>query len=464
MMEPRSDARAPVCVRVNQPDQQDVLVNYRDPTLLVKKGRLFALCLRDTSPELQAELYARYYADPSHDIVPVLQRVLAALDREYPSATAQIPLVAVLEGLNLSAVGTAEAALWLDRFGQARALLPDGREARPLPTAQPQGAAPLIGASYRLSIGDVLILTTQTAMQTLNERGWKGLARGSLEHHARSMAGKAGHKPPVTLISVPGFAPVADMGPVRRVPGPTPAARVEPRLRKRSPIWPALFLAAAAVAVVFAIKQPELSQDSLLRLFDWVLTPVPTGTAPPKGTPYSQTRAAVVLPTATPEPETPTPTPRATTAGTQAPTVTPTLLRYTAPELIYPGAREELAEFSVTLRWAWAGSLAADEWFDVRMWREGMPETSIAWTKERSYLERYLRPGWYHWTVVVVRGRGRTVVAELCDKPASLSFLVLGEGTKRSTPTATPVPTATEVPVPTRVTPVVRPTRASDSG
>jgi len=66
--------------------------------------------------------------------------------------------------------------------------------------------------------------------------------------------------------------------------------------------------------------------------------------------------------------------------------------------------------------------------------------------------------------VVVVRGRGRTVVAELCDKPASLSFLVLGEGTKRSTPTATPVPTATEVPVPTRVTPVVRPTRASDSG
>jgi hypothetical protein len=59
------------------------------------------------------------------------------------------------------------------------------------------------------------------------------------------------------------------------------------------------------------------------------------------------------------------------------------------------------------MRWRWAGDLQEDEWFDVRIWKEGMPHRGIAWTKQPEY--RYdiclLGSGHYYWSVAVVRGR-----------------------------------------------------------
>jgi len=308
----------------------------------------------------------------------------------------------------------------------------------------------------------VLVMTLHAALQAQVQHGWGGLGRGTVAHTAHTLARRLGSDTPITLIGIPGFAPVADLGPVGRAPKASKTVEAQQDQGRRSPVWPALVVALLAVTIVFAIRRPELSRDSLLHLFDWALTPVPTS-AVPRGTPPGQTRTMVVLPTATPAPETPTPTSRLVAAQTKEPTATPTLVKYPAPELLYPREREELTELSTTLRWAWAGSLATDEWFDVRMWREGTPKTSIAWTKERSYLERYLRPGWYHWTVTVVRGEGRAVLAELCDEPEPVSYLVLGAGVEPSTATPTLVPSPTQQPVPTRVTPVVQPTRASGS-
>jgi len=57
--------------------------------------------------------------------------------------------------------------------------------------------------------------------------------------------------------------------------------------------------------------------------------------------------------------------------------------------------------------WTWAGDLQEDEWFDIRIWTEGMPHRGIAWTKQPEY--RYdiclLGSGHYYWSVAVVRGR-----------------------------------------------------------
>lgn len=467
------DVRAPLCVRANQPDQQPVLASYRDPALLAKKGRLYVLCVRETPLSLLSMLYERYYTDPSFDIQPVLQRLLSNLCAEHPEARALIPLAVVLEGLNVIAVGTPECALWLDRFGGAKELLPTGREARTLsPLAPPAPQDPWVAAQYRLSAGDVLVLTKQAAIQHLVRRGWNGLdSRGSLDHMLRSVASRVDRDMPITLIGMPGFAPVADLGPVRRVPGAKVSAPVLSR-KERSPVWPTLFVALVAVIVVFAVKRPTISNDSLIQLFNWILTPVPTTSPTPKGTPPSQTRTVVVLPTATPAPLTPTeePTESVDELPTGEATPSPTTVRYPSPELIFPAERQEINQQTITLRWAWSGALADDEWFDVRMWREGMPKTSIAWTKERSYQERNLRPGWYHWTIVVVRADGRLVEGELCDEPTTVSFLVLEEGGKASTstpttaPTARPSPTPTTPTMPTRVTPVILPTRVTPSG
>jgi hypothetical protein len=56
------------------------------------------------------------------------------------------------------------------------------------------------------------------------------------------------------------------------------------------------------------------------------------------------------------------------------------------------------------LKWAWIGSLAEDEYFDVRLWRIGTDAKGIAWTKEPEYIARQLETGWYSWAVAVVRG------------------------------------------------------------
>jgi len=454
------DARAPRCVRLHQPESQPMSADHADPALLSQKGRLYLLCSPETPAELVDAFYQRYYTDPSFDIVPVLQRTMTALSTEHPEAHALILLAVVVEGLNLFAVGTSAATLWVDRFGAARELAPDGREARPLePEDAPDGA--LWAATYRLTAGDVVIMTEQAALQNQVRRGWRGLGRAILANQAQRLARQLGAQTPLTLVGIPGFAPVADLGLVRK-PARVDKAAVPPTERHRSPIWPALLVAIASLVVVIVVRRPDLSHNSLIHLLDWALTPVPTS-ATPRGTPPSQTRTVVVLPTATSEPEMSTPTLRLIAAQTATPTPTPTLVHYPAPELLFPGEREELAELTTTLRWAWAGSLGPDEWFDVRLWREGTPKNSIAWTKGRSYLERYLRPGWYHWTVTVVRGQGRTVLAELCDEPEPVSFLVLGAGEHPSTATPPSPPSATPQIAPTRLTPIVQPTRASNS-
>lgn len=73
------------------------------------------------------------------------------------------------------------------------------------------------------------------------------------------------------------------------------------------------------------------------------------------------------------------------------------------------------------LRWQWAGELAANEYFDVRVWREGEPHFGIAWSKEPQYpIKSYIRDkgaGNYFWQIVVIQGENGQFLREV--SPAS---------------------------------------------
>ena len=69
---------------------------------------------------------------------------------------------------------------------------------------------------------------------------------------------------------------------------------------------------------------------------------------------------------------------------------------------------------AVQLTWEWPGQLAADEYFDVRVWFEDQQPLGVAWTKATAYpLYDHTRPEWlrdpgpsgaYHWSVAVLKG------------------------------------------------------------
>lgn len=151
-------------------------------------------------------------------------------------------------------------------------------------------------------------------------------------------------------------------------------------------------------------------------------TPTPSQTGSRTGT-----RTAVPSDTATLAPPTPT--------GTPVPTASPTPRVYPTPVLLSP---EDGAHFAAgipaELRWSWAGDLAADEYYDVRVWPEGEPHTGVAWTKE-PYLQFTGEPGIaYRWAVAVIRGQEGQMLEQLSAESEARSLLWL-----QPTPTVIPV-------------------------
>lgn len=139
-------------------------------------------------------------------------------------------------------------------------------------------------------------------------------------------------------------------------------------------------------------------------------TSLPTVTASPTPVPPTATRTVVATdtPAATNTPTvTFTPTAPPERAASPTPSSTPTEKVYPMPILISP---EESYSTSgaVTFEWQWDGTLEENEWFDVRVGKEGEPLQGITWAKETRYTHN--QPpggsGTYQWQIVVIRGSG----------------------------------------------------------
>lgn len=101
----------------------------------------------------------------------------------------------------------------------------------------------------------------------------------------------------------------------------------------------------------------------------------PTATDPAGGPiPYQSGTIREQGPTSTLAPQ-PTVTPR--------PTSMPSPPAYPAPVLLEPGDGTRITDNdTVVLRWRWDGSLGPNEYYDVRVWREGGDHWGVTWTSE----------------------------------------------------------------------------------
>jgi len=101
----------------------------------------------------------------------------------------------------------------------------------------------------------------------------------------------------------------------------------------------------------------------------------------------------------------------------------------------------------VVLTWDWIRDLGENEYFDVRVWREGEPQYGITWTQENSFgLDGWLstrEAGEYFWSVAVIEGADGEVTANIAEAAPERSFTV----ESNVLPTETPTPQPTDVPI-----------------
>jgi hypothetical protein len=99
------------------------------------------------------------------------------------------------------------------------------------------------------------------------------------------------------------------------------------------------------------------------------------------------------------------------------------------------------------LEWQWDGELGPDEYFDVRVWREGKPHYGIAWEEQTSHEidPRSWPASTYYWAIAVIRGRkveGQSVwEADLSPESEVWTFTCEGGGGDQTPPTPPPLPT-----------------------
>jgi hypothetical protein len=147
-------------------------------------------------------------------------------------------------------------------------------------------------------------------------------------------------------------------------------------------------------------------------------SPQPTATVAPAATQPPPTRA----PTATPRRVPPTPSPSPSPTASPAPQAA-----YAAPRLLQPEDVVFLSQGAgnqYLMRWRWDGTLAADEWFDVRVWQAGTPHYGVAWTKQPQYMYDLCLKGngVFYWSIAVIRGQEGEWLADLSPEAPPRRF------------------------------------------
>jgi len=432
-----------------------------EPSLFSRKGYLCLVCRSDAKPELPLAVMRHYYESASFDIVPSLCAALIRAFGEWPDAREQLPLAVVTQGLELQAVGSENAVIWLMRSGQVREIF------RPLSGPKPWSmrldaieSVGLYAMQWRLATGDALVLTTQDALTYLTrKRARRILAKGGSAVRTAAAIARAARRPasaifrvgagqpppPVTVMRTRGYSAVPELTGSGGAPSTRPIEPAPDAPRGRSPIWPALGIAVLSIALAFWMlvltRAPSATPAVLSVSGDAAESSAMAGAASP---------SPGARPTATAHP----PAGRAQASGSAldaseaTPEGTPAVLA--TPKLLRPGADATVRGSELTLLWEWPGDLAADEFFDVRMWLMGADSRSIAWTQEPTYIERTPSEGWHSWTVRIVRGDDGVIQEVLAEGPTSNFHW-----------NPAPVEDKPTVEPPTRLAPDDRPTRVS---
>lgn len=389
----------PIWTDANHPPFLHALLEDIDPTLLMRKGTLHLLCNTDIKEAVAKTVYQTYYSDTSFDTLPSLHRALSKACLEHESVHETILAAVVIRDMDIFALLADDIVAWLDRFDEIRQLSRATKKF-PLTIAHEETEIheiELRAICYPLGIGDTLLLTTREAVDEMGSRKLRRLLRGG--RSPKSLIRALGrHTGATAVIDVPGFSPVPAIESMPAHSSPAPK-RTSPHEQKEgiSPIWPALLIAILSVTLVFGLKRPTISREELFDIFDLALPPVANPTiSPTPGGGMTPTPATAASPP---------------TTATEHPTI----------ELLHPSQNESAQDRELIFTWTWDGELEENEYFDLRLWRLGEPEESVAWTKEREHTERLSEEGWYSWKVYLVRGQ-EGVIDQVLTETMAVNF------------------------------------------
>lgn len=288
------NAQLPAYGQVNQPLDQEggtSLISV-SPVMYARKGRLFLFTAHALDESILSEVYRRYYEDSCFDVLPTLSSALCFAYSQMPEARQALPVAMVVEGLSIYVVAVREEAVaLLVRSHHVEDLLLPRSGARLLKLADAtrnlwSTGLELYGNQRRLYVGDAVVFTTRPVAKLLDARRLQRIVREQAAPHriaqaiARTAERYGAKRPPVSVVRIPGFSPVAELGPARKADIPDMPAEVLRPEREASPIWWALLVAVIAIAIALWFGKPSLKGEDLSEWI-YILLMQPTATVEP---------------------------------------------------------------------------------------------------------------------------------------------------------------------------------------
>jgi len=304
------NAQLPAYGQVNQAlDQEEgISLVSVDAVMYARKGRLFLFTAHRIDEAVLTEVYRRYYEDSCFDVLPTLSSALCYAYAQMPEVRQALPVAMVVQGLSVNIVAVREeAAALLVRSSHVEDLLLPRSGARLLElSAETRNlwstGLELYGNQRRLYVGDAVVFTTRQVAQTLDARQLQRIVRDQGAPHrvaqaiARAAERRGARRPPVSVVRIPGFSPIAEIGPARKAAIPEMPSEVLRPERETSPIWWALLVAVIAIGIALWFGKPSLEGKDLS---EWIYillmqpteapasagdgTPMPTITVEPDG-------------------------------------------------------------------------------------------------------------------------------------------------------------------------------------
>ena len=204
----------------------------------------------------------------------------------------------VVQGLSIHIVAVREEAVaLLVRSNHVEDLLLPRSGARELALPEAERnlwstGLELFGNQRRLYVGDAVVFTTRPVARTLEARQLQRIVRDHAEPHrvaraiARAAERRGVRRPPVSVVRIPGFSPIAEIGPATKAAIPEMPSEVLRPEPETSPIWWALLIAVIAIGIALWFGKPDIKSEDLSEwLYILLMPPTEVPAAIGDGTP-----------------------------------------------------------------------------------------------------------------------------------------------------------------------------------
>lgn len=255
------------------------------PMMYERKGRLYLFAAQPIASEVLAEVCRRYYEASCFDVIPTLSAALCYAYAQMPEARQALPAAMVVQGLNIHVVAVREEAVaLLVRSSHVEDLLVPRAGARGLKIADAtrnlwSTGLELYGNQRRLYVGDAVVFATRQVAMCLDAHQFQRIVRdqGTPERVAQGIARAAERRgakcAPVSVMRIPGFSPIAELGPARKAAIPEmPSEALQPE-HETSPIWWALLVAVVAIGIALYIGKPNFGRADVAEWLYILLMP-----------------------------------------------------------------------------------------------------------------------------------------------------------------------------------------------